>query len=106
MFYLKLMEAEIFNLRACRVLHECRRLFFGYKNRLSQMSRLEFLGELNRYRNEVINFPNHLLTLVKGELLLSQAKRFTFDDIIQDFIKSESNRIAAEIERRRHDISN
>lgn len=66
---------NVVSLRAVRTQKECERLFEGYKKRLSVFSKDEMSTEVARFQSEMKNYPNHLLTLVKGKILLHELLR-------------------------------
>lgn len=66
------MEDNVICLRSYRALKESRNLFKGYRERLWKMETAQLKEELNRYREERKNFPTHLLTLVKGQILMER----------------------------------
>ena len=66
---------NVVSLKAVRTQRECERLFEGYKKRLSVFTKDEMSTEINRFQNEMKNYPNHLLTLVKGKILLKELLR-------------------------------
>ena len=61
---------NVVSLRAVRTEKECMKLFAGYKARILLMSKEEIAVEIARFQKEMQNYPNHLLTLVKGRILL------------------------------------
>lgn len=86
------------NLRQYKVIKDCFLLFKGYKERIVNMSNNELVEELSRYKTEMSNYPNHLLTIVKGKLLMTE---FINRDIQTDtFVKTEKNRIELVINKR------
>lgn len=88
------------SLRAYRTLKECRVLFNGYDQRLSNMEKGELLSELERYRTESNRYPNHLLTIVKGEILMKELKKRATTAELKAYIQEEEVRLYIEINRR------
>jgi len=91
---------NVISLKAHRTLIECRRLFKGYDDRLDKMDKTDLLTEFERYRKEAVNYPHHLLTLVKGEILLSKLGKMQITKELQVFINNELLRINKEIKLR------
>jgi hypothetical protein len=83
------MSENIISLKAYRTLKECQKLFQGYRSRLTKMDKTDLLLELERYRKEAANYPHHLLTVVKGEILMNAL--------------NEERRLKVEVYRRLHE---
>lgn len=62
---------NVVSLKAVRTEKECVKLFVGYKNRVIAFTKEEMALEIARFQKEMHNYPNHLLTLVKGRILLN-----------------------------------
>lgn len=94
---------NVFCLKAYRTLKECKKLFTGYDTRVNNMDGVTFSEELERYRKEAENFPRHLLTVVKGEILMNAAKKAPISDELKDFSSKEAVRLKAEVSSRLHE---
>lgn len=97
------MSENIVSLKAYRTLKECQRLFQGYRARLGKMDKADLLLELERYRKEAANYPHHLLTVVKGEILMASLKDRSLTEELRTFAQSEERRLKVEVYRRLHD---
>lgn len=64
--------SNVVSLKAVRTQKECERLFEGYKRRVSLFNKDDFAAEMERFQKELRTYPNHLLTLVKGRILLKE----------------------------------
>ena len=64
------------------------------------MEKAELLGELDRYRMEANRYPSHLLTIVKGEILMQVVKRRSLTSELQSFAYGEELRLKREVKRR------
>jgi hypothetical protein len=97
------MSENVVSLKAYRTLKECQRLFTGYKARLGKMEKSDLLTELERYRKEAANYPHHLLTVVKGEILMTALKERSLTEELKLFATSEEKRLKVEVYRRLHE---
>ncbi len=97
------MSENIVSLKAYRTLKECQRLFHGYRDRLTKMDKTDLLLELERYRKEATNYPHHLLTVVKGEILMHALKTRSLTDELKNFALTEERRLKVEVYRRLHE---
>jgi hypothetical protein len=97
------MNTQIVSLKVYRTLKECRRLFQAYRTRLSQMHKEELLAEVLRYRTEAANYPHHLLTVMKGEILMGTVKCQAVSDDLRAFAATEEIRLTGEIMSRLHE---
>jgi hypothetical protein len=97
------MSQNIVSLKAYRTLKECQRLFQGYRTRLGKMEKSDLLLELERYRKEAANYPHHLLTVVKGEILMKALKERSLTQELKAFAQSEERRLKVEMYRRLHE---
>ena len=61
---------NVISLQAYRVEKDCQQLFKGYKDRINNFTKEQFHQELLNFQQEFQKFPNHLLTIVKGQILL------------------------------------
>lgn len=93
-------QQKVVSLRAFRTLKECQRLFHGYESKLEALDKADLLCELDRYRTEASRYPSHLLTIVKGEILMQVVKRKSLTDELRSFAELEENRIRTEVARR------
>jgi len=62
---------NVISLKKARIEKDCVTLFAGYKARIVLMDKEEIAVEISRFQKEMHNYPNHLLTLVKGRILLN-----------------------------------
>ncbi|HEY8278286.1 MAG TPA: hypothetical protein VIH99_01600 [Bdellovibrionota bacterium] len=99
----KSMTDNIVSLKAFRTLKECQKLFQGYRARLGKMDKTDLLLELERYRKEAANYPHHLLTVVKGEILMNALKTRSLTDDLKNFALTEERRLKVEVYRRLHE---
>lgn len=97
------MSENIISLKAYRTLKECQKLFQGYRARITKMEKTDLLLELERYRKEAANYPHHLLTVVKGEILMAALKEKSLTDELKTFAASEERRLKIEVYRRLHE---
>ena len=93
-------NAEIVSLRAYRTIRECQKLFRGYETKLETMEKAELLTELDRYRVEAGRYPSHLLTIVKGEILMQVIKKRSLTMELKSFADTEERRLKTEVTRR------
>lgn len=100
---MKTMSENIVSLKAYRTLKECQRLFHGYKDRLGKMEKADLLQELERYRKEAANYPHHLLTVVKGEILMNALKDRSLTNELKAFAMNEERRLKVEVYKRLHE---
>lgn len=91
---------NIVSLRAYRTLRECQKLFQGYETKLETMEKADLLTELDRYRVEADRYPSHLLTIVKGEILMQVIKRRSLTNELKSFADLEERRLKQEVTRR------
>ena len=94
---------KVVSLRAFRTLRECQKLFKGYHVKLNAMEKADLLTELDRYRVEAGRYPSHLLTIVKGEILMKVLKHRSVTDDLRNYASEEEARLQKEVERRLHD---
>lgn len=94
------MSDNVVSLKAHRTLVECRRLFRGYEARIMKMDRGLLLTEVQRYKNEAVNYPHHLLTIVKGEILMGVVKNIAVTPELKEFSAREEVRLKQEVRRR------
>ncbi len=97
------MTENIVSLKAYRTLKECQRLFQGYRQRLEKLEKPDLLTELERYRKEAANYPHHLLTVVKGEILMTILKEKSLTADLKAFAVKEEHRLKVEVYRRLHE---
>lgn len=97
------MSENVFSLKAYRTLKECQRLFHGYRNRLIGMEKTDLLLELERYKQEAARYPHHLLTVVKGEILMATLKSRSLTEELKSYACTEERRLKVELYRRLHD---
>lgn len=97
------MSENIISLKAYRTLKECQKLFQGYKGRLSKMEKTDLLLELDRYKKEAANYPHHLLTVVKGEILMTALKDRSLTEDLKSFAMNEERRLKVEVYKRLHE---
>ena len=97
------MSENIVSLKAYRTLKECQRLFHGYRDRLGKMEKADLLQELDRYRKEATNYPHHLLTVVKGEILMAALKDRSLTLELKTFAINEERRLKVEVYKRLHE---
>jgi hypothetical protein len=97
------MSENIVSLKAYRTLKECQRLFQGYRARLTKMEKADLLLELERYRKEASSYPHHLLTVVKGEILMNALKNRSLTEDLKSFAATEERRLKVEVYRRLHE---
>jgi hypothetical protein len=96
-------KANVISMQAFKTLKECQRLFHGYKERLAKMEKVELLQELERYRQEAGRYPHHLLTVVKGEILMTNLKDKSLTDELRSFAQKEEHRLKVEMYKRLHE---
>lgn len=97
------MSENIISLKAYRTLKECQKLFQGYKGRLAKMEKMDLLLELDRYKKEAANYPHHLLTVVKGEILMTALKERSLTEDLKSFAQNEERRLKVEVYKRLHE---
>lgn len=91
---------KVVSLRAFRTLRECQKLFKGYESKLKVMEKSDLLSELDRYRVEANRYPSHLLTIVKGEILMGVLKDRSITHDLRTYATNEGARLKGEVERR------
>ncbi len=91
---------KVISLRAFRTLKECQRLFKGYESKLKSMEKADLLLELDRYRVEANRYPSHLLTIVKGEILMGVLKDRSITHDLRTYAANEGERLKGEVKRR------
>ncbi len=91
------------SLKAFRTLKECQRLFDGYRNRLEKIDKADLLQEVERYRQEAANYPDHLLTIVKGEILMAAVRGRSLTSELREFATSEERRLKVNLYKRLHE---
>lgn len=94
--------SNVVDMRAYRTLRECQKLFVGYEAKLKDMDKATLLAEFERYRVESARYPTHLLTIVKGEILLRVMKRRPITMELRQFVEAECQRLDDEIQKRVH----
>lgn len=94
---------NVISMQAFRTLKECQRLFTSYKGRLEKMEKTELLLELEKYRQEAGRYPNHLLTIVKGEIIMRAVRDASLTEEMRIFAKTEEHRLKVEMYRRLHE---
>jgi len=99
----ELMSENIISLKAFKTLKECQRLYQGYKARLQEMEKTDLLIEVERYKQEASRYPNHLLTVVKGEILMATVKSRSLTEELKSYASNEEHRIKVELYKRLHD---
>ncbi len=97
------MAENVVSLKAIRTLKECQKLFEGYRLRIHKMEKTDLLVELDRYRTESSRYPHHLLTIVKGEILLQAVKDRSLTKELKDFALAEEKRLKIELYKRLHE---
>ncbi|MCO5142111.1 MAG: hypothetical protein M9962_03365 [Oligoflexia bacterium] len=97
------MSESVVSLKAYKTLKECQKLFQGYRTRVHKMEKVDLLLELERYKKESANYPHHLLTVVKGEILMEAIKGKSLTDELRNFAANEEKRIKVEMYKRLHD---
>ena len=97
------MAENVVSLKSFRTLKECQKLFAGYKDRVSKMPRVDLMAEVQRYQKEATNYPHHLLTVVKGEILMSIVKKVAITEDLRSFADKEEIRLKTEVVRRLHE---
>lgn len=91
------------SLRAYKTLKECQRLFHGYKDRLETMDKADLLMEVERYKQEASRYPHHLLTVVKGEILMGILRDRSLTEELRAYAVNEERRLKVEMYRRLHE---
>jgi hypothetical protein len=91
------------SLRAFKTLKECQRLFHGYRDRLGAMDKSDLLMEVERYKKEASSYPHHLLTVVKGEILMGVLRDRSLTDELKSYAVNEERRLKIEMYRRLHE---
>lgn len=94
------MAGNVVSLKNFRTLRECQKLFAGYKDNISKLPRVDLMEEVQRYQKEAISYPHHLLTVVKGEILMSIVKKVAITEDLKNFADKEEIRLKTEVERR------
>ena len=61
------------------------------------------LLELERYRSEACKYPHHLLTVVKGEILMKAIRARSLTNELRMFANSEERRLKVELYKRLHE---
>ena len=97
------MSENVISLKAARTLKECQKLFEGYRGRVHKMDKTDLLVELERYRTESDRYPHHLLTIVKGEILLHAVKSRSLTTELKEFASKEERRLKVELYKRLHE---
>lgn len=91
---------NVISLKAYRTIKETQKLFAGYRTRVEKMGRDEMLEEMKRYRQEAEKYPFHLLTLIKGQILMGSAKRTALTPAFREFAMNEEARLKEEVAKR------
>ena len=94
------MSENIISLKAYRTLKECRNLLSQYRCRLEKSNTSDLLVEIDRYRKEVQHYPQHLLTLVKGEILTQVCNKSTFSSEVKMFVDNEGQKLKIELRKK------
>ena len=94
------MNSNVVSLKAYKSLKDCEKLFQGYKSRLETMEKTDLLIEVERYRQEASRYPHHLLTVVKGEILMRALKDRSLTEDLKNFAMNEERRLKVEMYRR------
>ena len=97
------MSENIVSLKAFKTLKECQKLFQGYRNRLTDMEKIDLLSEVERYKQEAARYPHHLLTVVKGEILMRALKDCSLTEELKSYAASEERRLKVELYKRLHE---
>lgn len=88
------------SLRAYKTLKECQKLFHGYRDRLGGLDKTDLLVELERYKQESARYPHHLLTVVKGEILMGVLREKSLTEEMRTYALSEERRLRIEMQKR------
>lgn len=96
----RVMINKVVSIRAYKTLKECQKLFASYQDRITKMDKIDLLVELERYKKEASNYPSHLLTLVKGEILLKTVHSRSLSDELKGFAAQEQSRLQRELSKR------
>jgi hypothetical protein len=96
-------KSNIVSMRAYKTLKECQKLFQGYRQKLMDMDKADLLLELERYRQEANRYPRHLLTVVKGEILMGVLRERSLTEELRDYALGEERRLKVEMYRRLHE---
>lgn len=91
---------NVVSIAAFRTFKECQKLYTNYRLSLYKMEKADLLVELERYRQEAGRYPSHLLTIVKGEILLEALRNRALTQEMQEFALKEAKRIKKEITKR------
>ena len=94
------MINTVVSIRAYKTLKECQKLFASYQERITKMDKVDLLVELERYKKEAANYPSHLLTLVKGEILLKTVHAQSLSEELKGFAAQEQSRLQRELTKR------
>ncbi len=99
----KIMSENVVSLKAFKTLKECQQLFNGYRKRLVEMEKMDLLLEVERYKQEATRYPHHLLTVVKGEILMKALKEQSLTEELKSYAAGEERRLKVEMYRRLHE---
>lgn len=96
-------KQNVVSIRAFKTLRDCQRLFQGYRKKLEEMEKADLLMELERYRQEAARYPRHLLTVVKGEILMGVLRDRSLTEELRTYALHEERRLKVEMYRRLHE---
>jgi hypothetical protein len=94
------MSTNVTSLTAYRTLKEYKLLFRGYEAKMRAADKHHLLVELENYRIESRRYPSHLLTIVKGQILLQQLDKVVVTPELKHFVVQELARLRVELSRR------
>lgn len=88
---------NVVSIRAFKTVRECQKFFKGYQSKINRMDKAELLVELERYRGEADRYPSHLLTIVKGEILMQTLSAKALSTDLREYANKEQSRLKQEI---------
>lgn len=94
---MKLPKTQVTNLKTYKILRECATLLKTYANAIDQYGKAELNVEINRWAQEYIRYPEHMLTVYKGLILLEAANRHKWSEKDNDTIARIRSRVEAQV---------
>jgi len=91
---------NLISLGSYRAIKKCKTLFISYKDKLERMNKNDLFIELSKYRDEVARYPNHLLTALKGEILMKVVSKKAISTELRTYAINEELRLKKTIKMR------
>lgn len=93
-------KCQVISILALRTLKDGRELMADYKKLLAKMPVTEREGQLVLWASEANKYPDHLLTIVKGEAILDSISETTMTSDMRWCFDNARLHVQAQIERR------